>query len=172
MVTVLGGTGFFFGPIIGAIVFTLMQTVLSLHTELWRLYLGILFVAMTMFFPGGLTGLLALHAGPLRTGRLHTLLLPYCKLLLPSVVAITATVSILEITYRQQSISPTDNQVVWLGMPLSNHFALGWLTAIAIAAIWIAQKQTGQIAAAWQHASDVSFDPAVGIHRHQRWHVE
>ncbi len=172
MVTVLGGTGFFFGPVIGAIVFTLMQTVLSLHTELWRLYLGILFVAMTMFFPGGLTGLLALHAGPLRTGRLHTLLLPYCKLLLPSAVAITAVVSMLEITYQQQSISATDSALIWLGLPLSGHFALAWLAVIAIAATWIAAKQTGQIAMAWQYASDVPFDPAIGIHRQQRWHIE
>jgi branched-chain amino acid transport system permease protein len=35
LVTFLGGVGFFFGPIIGAIVFTLVQTVLSLQTELW-----------------------------------------------------------------------------------------------------------------------------------------
>ena len=43
LVTFLGGVGFFFGPIIGAIAFTLLQTVLSLQTELWAFYAGVLF---------------------------------------------------------------------------------------------------------------------------------
>ncbi|WP_322866427.1 branched-chain amino acid ABC transporter permease [Aquicoccus sp. G2-2] len=56
LVTFLGGVGFFAGPIIGAIVFTLLQTVLSLYTEIWALYLGILFVATVMFFLRGWPG--------------------------------------------------------------------------------------------------------------------
>ena len=48
LVTFLGGVGFFFGPIIGAIAFTLLQTVLSLSTELWAFYAGVLFVATVM----------------------------------------------------------------------------------------------------------------------------
>ena len=52
LVTFLGGVGFFFGPIIGAVAFTLLQTVLSLQTELWAFYAGTLFVATVMFFPG------------------------------------------------------------------------------------------------------------------------
>ena len=59
LVTFLGGVGFFFGPIIGAIVFTLLRTVLGLETELWALYVGILFLVTVMYFPGGLAGLLA-----------------------------------------------------------------------------------------------------------------
>ncbi|MEC7257547.1 MAG: branched-chain amino acid ABC transporter permease, partial [Pseudomonadota bacterium] len=39
LITFLGGVGFFFGPIIGAIVFTLLQSVLSLQSEIWQLYL-------------------------------------------------------------------------------------------------------------------------------------
>ncbi|MGB1830439.1 MAG: branched-chain amino acid ABC transporter permease, partial [Paracoccaceae bacterium] len=35
LVTFLGGVGVFFGPIIGAVLFTLLQTVLGLYTELW-----------------------------------------------------------------------------------------------------------------------------------------
>jgi branched-chain amino acid transport system permease protein len=172
MVTVLGGTGFFFGPIIGAIVFTLMQTVLSLYTELWRLYLGILFVAMTMYFPGGLTGLIALHAAPLRCGGLHRLFLPYCRLLFPSIIAVAAIVALLELTYRQRFITTSENIVTWMGLQLSGVSVTVFLMALAIAAIWIAARQTGQVAAAWQAACDSPFDPAIGIHRQQRWHVE
>lgn len=34
--------GFCFGPVVGAMVFTLLQTVLSLHTNLRQLYAGVL----------------------------------------------------------------------------------------------------------------------------------
>ena len=34
LITFLGGVGFFVGPVIGAVVFTLLQTVLSLYTEI------------------------------------------------------------------------------------------------------------------------------------------
>ena len=69
LVTFLGGVGFFFGPILGAIVFTLVQTVLSLQTELWAFYAGMLFVATVMFFPGGLAGLIMMHVPAMRHGQ-------------------------------------------------------------------------------------------------------
>ena len=56
LITFLGGIGFFFGPTLGAILFTLLQTMLSLQTELLQLYLGALFVATVMYFPGGACG--------------------------------------------------------------------------------------------------------------------
>ncbi len=173
MVTVLGGTGFFFGPVIGAIVFTLMQTVLSLYTELWRLYLGILFVAMTMYFPGGLTGLLALHAGPWRTGRMRLLIWPYTQLLIASGAATLAVVSLLEIVYQQQNVDAATRHIVWLGMHISTTSILPWIicTVIAVTGIWIARRQLQRAATAYQNASDIPFDPAIGIYRDQRWHT-
>lgn len=59
LITFLGGIGVFYGPILGAIVFTLLQTVLSLHTDLWELYVGVLFLATVMYFSrwvGGAVG--------------------------------------------------------------------------------------------------------------------
>lgn len=174
MITVLGGTGFFLGPVIGAIVFTLMQTVLSLHTELWRLYLGILFVAMTMYFPGGLTGLLALHAAPLRLGRLQWLLWPYCKLLLPATVAVISIVSLFEFAYRQTHRAADTESLNWLGLPLAPESIAPWLICLPVAALamGLARRQFAAVTLAWQRASDVPFDPAIGIHRDSRWHLE
>ena len=79
LVTFLGGAGFFVGPIVGAIVFTLLQTVLALYTDLWQLYVGLLFVVTVMFFPAGLTGLVAMHRTPWRNRMMGRLALPYLK---------------------------------------------------------------------------------------------
>ena len=47
----IGGIGFFGGPIIGAILVTWLQVMLSDITEVWQLYFGLLFVGMVMFAP-------------------------------------------------------------------------------------------------------------------------
>ncbi len=54
----LGGTGHFFGPIIGAVLMVLAMVGLSAWTPAWMLYLGVVFMAMVVMAPGGLAGLL------------------------------------------------------------------------------------------------------------------
>jgi branched-chain amino acid transport system permease protein len=57
----IGGAGVFFGPVIGAIVFTLFAVALSDLTKAWLLYLGLFFVMMVMFVPGGIASLLMMQ---------------------------------------------------------------------------------------------------------------
>jgi branched-chain amino acid transport system permease protein len=53
----IGGIGYFMGPPVGAILLTLMFSGLSGLTDVWNLYIGILFTAMVLFAPYGLTGI-------------------------------------------------------------------------------------------------------------------
>ena len=55
MVT-MGGIGTLVGPIIGAMVFILIQEILSSYTEHWMIFTGAIFVLMVIFLPGGLVG--------------------------------------------------------------------------------------------------------------------
>jgi branched-chain amino acid transport system permease protein len=45
---------FFFGPIIGAVLMVLAFVLLSEFTKAWLLYLGLLFLFMVMYAPGGI----------------------------------------------------------------------------------------------------------------------
>lgn len=56
VMTVLGGIRSFFGPIIGSAIYTVLQTVLSGHTEYWALCLGVLIIAIVMLMPQGVMG--------------------------------------------------------------------------------------------------------------------
>ena len=58
----IGGIGHFIGPVLGAILVTYLQIMLSDVTEIWQLYFGLMFIAVVMFAPGGLAGLLMMHA--------------------------------------------------------------------------------------------------------------
>lgn len=55
----IGGIRYFAGPIVGAVVLTYMQSMMSDYSEAWLLYLGILFMVVVMFAPGGLAGIVA-----------------------------------------------------------------------------------------------------------------
>ena len=58
LMTFIGGTGHFAGPILGAGVYTYLQSYLSELTESWPLIMGVIFILMVMFTPGGLVGII------------------------------------------------------------------------------------------------------------------
>ncbi|MDD5207406.1 MAG: hypothetical protein PHS17_18405, partial [Desulfobacterales bacterium] len=55
LMTFVGGTGTFWGPILGAFCYIILQNYLSDVTDRWPLIMGLIFVAMVMFVPGGLS---------------------------------------------------------------------------------------------------------------------
>jgi branched-chain amino acid transport system permease protein len=58
IMVVLGGMGSLFGPMIGAIVFLLLEEFLSQITEYWALIMGPLLLLIVLFGRGGIMGLL------------------------------------------------------------------------------------------------------------------
>ena len=53
----LGGVGSLFGPLIGALGYTLAKAELLAVTDHWRLILGLLIIAIVIAVPDGLIGL-------------------------------------------------------------------------------------------------------------------
>jgi branched-chain amino acid transport system permease protein len=56
MMVITGGIGTLIGPVVGAVVFILVQEILSSYTEHWMIFTGAVFVLMVIFLPGGLVG--------------------------------------------------------------------------------------------------------------------
>jgi branched-chain amino acid transport system permease protein len=56
MMVLLGGTGTLFGPILGSLVFLLLEETLSRLTEHWKVILGPLLVLVVLFARGGIAG--------------------------------------------------------------------------------------------------------------------
>lgn len=155
LVTFLGGVGFFFGPIIGAIAFTLLQTVLSLQTELWAFYAGALFVATVMFFPGGLAGLLMMHVPAARFGKLKTLGVPYLKTLLPGAIGILGLCCLVEMTFHYRHAATGDNEMTLFWTTFDSHSVTPWLLVIAVTAVafFIMRKTAPELKEAWADAN-------------------
>jgi branched-chain amino acid transport system permease protein len=58
MIALLGGMGTFFGPMIGAAAFLLLENLVSVWTVHWQLIVGAIFMICVLFFPAGIWGTL------------------------------------------------------------------------------------------------------------------
>ncbi|HVI91109.1 MAG TPA: branched-chain amino acid ABC transporter permease [Dongiaceae bacterium] len=58
IMAVLGGMRSFWGPLIGAVIFVVLQDYVSSHTENWMSIIGAFFMAVVLFFPRGVLGML------------------------------------------------------------------------------------------------------------------
>ncbi|MEM6622628.1 MAG: branched-chain amino acid ABC transporter permease [Pseudomonadota bacterium] len=155
LIAFVGGVGYFAGPVVGAIVFTLLKTVLGLETQLWSLYAGILFVATVMFFPTGLAGLFAMHAVPAQLGRLRSLITPYTAVLIPGAGAVLGAAGLMEMLFhvREASSGETVMRLFWLS--LDTHAPLPWFAfgGMLLGGAWLARHRAPAMQAAYTQAS-------------------
>ncbi len=161
LVTFLGGVGFFVGPIVGAVVFTLLQTVLSLYTEIWALYLGLLFVLTVMFFPAGLTGLVAMHARPLQLGKIGLLAGPYLKMLLPALLFVLSSAAALEILFHSRHAAIGEEEMTLYWITFNAHGVMPLVVTLALAAVsfFIITRLAPELREAWAEATHEGGSP-------------
>jgi branched-chain amino acid transport system permease protein len=130
----IGGIGYFIGPVLGAILVTYLQIMLSDVTEIWQLYFGLMFIAVVMFAPGGLAGLLMMHVPLMRARVLHLLMVPYALLVAAASIAGVGTIVIVELTHHL-TVKATEGTAMRLfGISLDTQSAWPWLVAAALAA--------------------------------------
>jgi branched-chain amino acid transport system permease protein len=63
LMVIIGGTGTLGGALLGAAAFVLLQTLVGSYTDRWMLILGLTFIALVLFAPGGIVGLLRGRVG-------------------------------------------------------------------------------------------------------------
>ena len=127
--TFLGGTGVFWGPVLGAVLMVLSTALFSEWTQAWLLYLGLLFMGVVMLAPQGLAGILQAHARVLRNGMWRGLLVPYTGLLLSGSVMALGLAALVEMTYHQQLHAALGTQLRFLGLALDTALPAHWVAA-------------------------------------------
>jgi branched-chain amino acid transport system permease protein len=96
----IGGISFFIGPVIGAVLMTVLQISLSDYTGAWMLYVGLMFVLVVMFAPAGLGGLLLMHRPLLAAGTWRRVLPAYALALLPAGLLFVGGVLLVETSHH------------------------------------------------------------------------
>ena len=130
--TVLGGTASFAGPVLGGVLMVLSTVLLSAWTKAWLLYLGLGFVLVVAYAPGGLAGVLAPQLRLARSGRLLPLLPWYGALAACGLVALWGMALAIEMLYHQQLHVASGSAFAFLGLALDTTTRGSWLTALGL----------------------------------------
>ncbi len=64
IMAVLGGMRSFWGPLLGAAIFVVLQDYVSSETQNWMSFIGLFFVLVVLFFPRGVLGIIRRKAMP------------------------------------------------------------------------------------------------------------
>ena len=156
LATYIGGVGFFLGPIVGAILFTLLQTVIGLKTDLWALYTGIVFILTVMFLPAGLTGFFAMHLVPWHLGRFGMLLKPYAKIFLPALMFVIGAVGLTElVNHSRHHGDEVLMTLFWV--EFNTKSAVPYIVLVLLTAVgfWFSRLFAREVKEAWGDATFV-----------------
>jgi len=152
----IGGVTHFAGPVVGAITLTWLQISLSDYTAAWLLYLGLFFMAIILFAPSGLAGLIVMHAAVVRTKAFRRLLAAYAIALVPAAVMGTGAVLLIEMSYRLSTHPElgAKMRLLWIAMDTATPWP--WIVAVVLlVAGFVAFRMTWRrVAAAWDRAGD------------------
>jgi branched-chain amino acid transport system permease protein len=127
--TFLGGTITFFGPIIGAVLLVLALVLLSELTKAWLLYLGLVFVFMVMYAPGGIASLILMNLRVAAFGRLRELWTGYLALAGTLALMLAAVASLIEMVYFLQLDVTGASSFAFLGVALHPRSFDAWFGA-------------------------------------------
>jgi ABC-type branched-chain amino acid transport system, permease component len=128
--TFLGGATFFFGPIIGAVLLVFASILLSELSKAWLLYLGLVFLFMVMYAPGGVASLIMMNLRVAKFGKLRSLWVAYLALAGTALCAILGLAVVVEMIYHIQLNAALGPQVEFLGAHLDTQAVDSWAGAV------------------------------------------
>jgi branched-chain amino acid transport system permease protein len=155
----IGGVGFFVGPIVGAVVYTLLQTLLSNYTEIWAFYVGLIFVATVMYAPTGLTGIIMMHQPIYRARRLRSLVLPYLQVGVPTLCCAIGIIGLLEMLHflSVRAVGQSTKHLFWMTLNVERPTAWIAFGLLAVGGFVVAWHLAPKLVAAWEAASAQAY---------------
>jgi branched-chain amino acid transport system permease protein len=130
--TFLGGSTFFFGPVLGAVLMVLALVLLSELTHAWLFYLGLGFLLMVMLAPGGLASLFVANWRLAADGRLRQQWRVYLALAATALVALAGAAAMIEMLYHLQLNAALGNGLRFMGLSLNVKAWSSWLGAALV----------------------------------------
>ncbi len=147
----LGGATFFFGPIIGAILMVLAFVLLSEFTKAWLLYLGLVFLFMVMYAPGGVASLIMMNLRVAAFGKLRQLWVSYLALGVTALIALTGAAAMIEMVYHLQLNAALGSELRFLGVALNAKGLNSWFGAgfVMLTGLFLFEVTRRQFAREW-----------------------
>ena len=127
--TFIGGVGFFFGPIIGAIIGVFLTVMLSDFTKAWQLYLGIFFIAIVMYAPGGVASLIMMNLRIAKFGKFKRVATSMAATVGWALVGFSGAVLGIEMLYHLTLESASGTTMKMFDVMVDTVDARSWLLA-------------------------------------------
>ncbi|RTL38973.1 MAG: branched-chain amino acid ABC transporter permease [Burkholderiales bacterium] len=144
--TFLGGATFFFGPIIGAVLMVICGVLLSELTKAWLLYLGLIFLFMVMYAPGGFASLILMNLRVAAFGKLKQIWTSYLALIGTALAALVGAATMIEMVYHRQLNEALGPELKFMGATLNSAaldawFGAGFLIVVGVALFELVRRQ-------------------------------
>src|SRR5690606_1849022 len=130
--TFIGGVGFFFGPMIGAIVGVFLTVLLSEFTRAWQLYIGAFFILIVRYAQFGLAGIIMLNMLMLKYGQYSRIRVSLAKTCAAALVALTGLFAFVEMLYHHTLDSANGTVTHVYGISVDTAEPGGWIAALLV----------------------------------------
>jgi branched-chain amino acid transport system permease protein len=149
--TFIGGVGFFFGPMIGAIVGVMLSVMLPELTHAWQLYLGLFFIMMVMLAPGGIASILMLNLRIIKHRKLGRIWPRLLVLLLCALVASSGVALSIEMLYHRSLGAGSEEVLRLFGHTVDAASPPAWLLAAGLILIggWLSRRALPRFQQVW-----------------------
>jgi branched-chain amino acid transport system permease protein len=164
--TFLGGATFFFGPILGGVLMVMAFVLLSELTKAWLLYLGLIFLFMVMYAPGGVASLIMMNMRVAAFGFLRRIWASYLALAGTALVILAGAGAMIEMVYHLQLNSALGNELQFMGATLDAKGLNSWFGAafVMVTGLGLFELTRRQFLREW---SDIQVDIEKEIKRRE-----
>jgi branched-chain amino acid transport system permease protein len=151
----IGGVAFFIGPIIGAVLMTMLQISLSDYTGAWMLYVGLMFVVVVMYAPWGLGGLLLMHQPLLAQGTFKRVLPAYGLALVPVLLLAAGLIFLVETAHHLmvKAAEGPAMRVLWVDYQANSPWAWVAIVLLLIVGAYAVRRVAPTVSEAFHAAS-------------------
>ena len=133
--TFIGGIGYFFGPLIGAVIGVFLTVMLSDYTQAWQLYLGLFFILIVMYAPGGVASLLMMNVRLIAYGKFGRVAPKLLAICVAALVVATGAVMFIEMLYHITLDAANGPEMDLFGRAISTAKAGPWLLALLVVVV-------------------------------------
>jgi branched-chain amino acid transport system permease protein len=123
---------------------------LSELTKAWLLYLGLVFLLMVMYAPGGIASLIMMNLRVAMHGKLKRVAVHYLGMVITGLVALAGVAAMIEMLYHLQLNAALGPKLPFLGLSLDASAASTWVGAVAVMLVgvaafeWVRRRYSGE----------------------------
>ena len=151
----IGGAGYFFGPMIGAVIGVFLTVMLSEYTKAWQLYLGVFFILIVMYAPGGVASLIMMNVRLVKFGKFKRVWPSLAAICGATLVAGVGVAMAIEMLYHYTLNAANGPMMTRFGISIDTSAPSSWAIAggvfvVGAIAFWLLRKPFRQ---AWGEAN-------------------